>query len=65
MIPYEKFNNSEFMFEDNISENDHLSSHITVSSTLLCQHLPKDSFVHHSHVNVLQSYHASLVKCLS
>ena len=36
MLLYEKFNNSDKSFEDNKSQNDHLSSHITVSSILLC-----------------------------
>ena len=35
--PYEKFNNSDTIFEDNTSQNDHLiSCHISVSSILLC-----------------------------
>ena len=34
--PYDKFNNSDTIFEDNMSRNGHLSSHITVSSILLC-----------------------------
>ena len=68
-------------FEDNMSQNNLLSSHITVSSILLCPalycvqhiivsnnilcpHLPKVSFVHLSHFNVLRSYHAALAKHL-
>ena len=38
--------------------------HFTVSSTLLCPHLPKGSFVYHSHFNMLWLYHAALAKHL-
>ena len=46
----------------NGSQNDHLSSHIIVSSKILCIHLPKVSFVHLSLVNLLWLYHAALAK---
>ena len=36
MIPYEKFYKTSTSFEENMSQNDILSSHITVSSTILC-----------------------------
>ena len=38
MIPYEKFNKSDTSFEDNTSQNNHLSSHITycVKHYILC-----------------------------
>ena len=36
------------------------SQHYTVSSTLSCPHLPKGSFVHLSHVNMVRSYHSGL-----
>ena len=39
--------------------------HIIVSNKILCPHLPKDSFVHLSHVNMLRSYPAALAKHLS
>ena len=65
-----------------MSQNDLLSSHISMSSSILCpthycvQHiivsnkmlcpnLPKGSFVHISHVNMLWQYHAALAKHLS
>ena len=38
--------------------------HIIVSNKILCPHLPKGSFVRLSHFNLLQSYHAVLVKHL-
>ena len=38
--------------------------HIIVSSIILCPHLPKGSFVHLSHFNVLRSYHAAIAKHL-
>ena len=38
--------------------------HIIVSSKILCPHLPKRSFVHLSHFNVLRSYYV-LAKHLS
>ena len=41
--------------------------HIIVSSKILCPHLPKRSFVHISHFNVLQSYYvlAKHLRCSS
>ena len=39
--------------------------HIIVSNKILCPHLPKGSFVHISHFNMLRSYHAALAKHLS
>ena len=77
IIPYDKFNKGDNSFEDNTSQYDHLSSHITVSSILycdqhiivsnkiLCPHLLKGSFVHLSNVKVLWSYHATLSNHLS
>ena len=70
-VPYEKFNNSDTSFEDNTSQSDNWSSHIIycvqhiiLSNIILCPHLPKGSFVHLSHVDMLLSYHAGLCPIL-
>ena len=60
MIPYE-FNKSYTCFEDNMSQNDHLSSHITVSSITPC---PAHYCVQQKTVSMLL-YHAALAKHLS
>ena len=53
LIPYERLKLSDNSFEDNLSLNDYLCSHITVSSIMLYPYLPKGSFVL-SHVSVLR-----------
>ena len=40
----------------------YIVQHMIVCNKILCPHLPKGSFLHLSHVNILRSYHAALAK---
>ena len=67
---YEKFYNSDTIFEDKTSPNGHLCSHITVSSILLClalycvQHIIVYSIILCPHFNKIHLFTFHMSRCV-